>query len=88
MSGQHQNTAQFNGMDQGEGIEGWFTLFNMVSHPLPYPRSAGTRAIVARIASECSPNDAYANVISWKSTPRKGYGGVMETPAVPVCGRF
>ncbi|XP_063615285.1 C-reactive protein 1.1-like [Penaeus indicus] len=88
VSGQHQNTAQFGGMDQGAGIEGWFTLFNMVSRPLFNPKSARTLATVARIASECSPHAAYGDVISWTSTPRKGYGGVMETPAAPVCGWF
>ncbi|XP_027224173.1 C-reactive protein 1.4 isoform X1 [Penaeus vannamei] len=88
VSGQHQNTAQFNGMDQGEGIEGWFTLFNMFSRPLLYPNSRGTLAAVARIARQCSPDQPEGDVISWRSTPRKGYGGIMETPAIPVCGKF
>ncbi|XP_042871780.1 C-reactive protein 1.1-like [Penaeus japonicus] len=88
VSGQHQNTA-FNGMDQGKGIEGWFTLFNMFSNPLLYPKSTRTLDLVARIAKQCSiDQQVEGNVISWKSTPRKGYGGIMETPAVPVCGQF
>ncbi|XP_071526625.1 C-reactive protein 1.4-like [Panulirus ornatus] len=86
-SGQHQNTALFMGMDQGEGIEGWFTLFQMSSRPLHSPYSKATANTVEALASQCS-RDLVCDIVSWRGTPRKGYGGVTETPGQEDCGDF
>lgn len=84
-SGQRQNTGD--GMDRGEGLEGWMALFQMSVRPLLNPTSAETLRMVSRLGSSC--NGLYSgDLISWTKTPRKGYGGVQETPALPVCGNF
>ena len=85
VSGQHQNTELTQGMDQGEGINGWFTLFQMSAKPLGSFAEAETKA---KLASQCSA-DMEGDLISWTTTPRKGYGGITETPSYSkACGRF
>ncbi|XP_042230192.1 C-reactive protein 1.4-like isoform X2 [Homarus americanus] len=87
VSGQRQNTALAAGMDQGEGLEGWFTLFQLSARPLLNPNSPNTAFAVTSLASGCSI-DLGGDVISWRGTPRRGYGGVMETPGREICGHF
>ncbi|XP_068217758.1 C-reactive protein 1.4-like [Palaemon carinicauda] len=84
-SGQRQNTDD--GMDRGEGLEGWMTLFQMSVRPLLNPASPQTLRMVSRLASSCN-GQFNGDLISWSRTPRKGYGGPQETPARPVCGNF
>lgn len=86
VSGQHQNTLH-NGMDVGQGLEGWMTLLQLSSRPLLNPTSLTAGYFVTTLASQCS-RDYGGDVISWRSTPRKGYGGIMETPGSEVCGHF
>lgn len=88
VSGQHQSTSQTMGMDQGEGLNGWFTLFQLSSKALDPFDVATIDATVAILASQCT-GEIEGDLISWRNTPRKGYGGVMETPSYSkVCGRF
>lgn len=87
MSGQHQRTSLNNGLDQGEGLNGWLTLFQLSSKPLGR-LSSTKKAAVARLASQCS-NEMEGDLISWKKTPRKGHGGASETLSEnKVCGAF
>nr|XP_045602293.1 C-reactive protein 1.4-like [Procambarus clarkii] len=87
VSGQHQKTAITGGMDRGEGLEGWFTLFQLSAQSIKDPTSNRAANVVASLTSKCT-EDFGGDVISWRKTPRKGYGGVAETPGREVCGAF
>lgn len=89
VSGQHQRSRIDNpiGMDRGEGVEGFLTLFQLSSKPLRQPYSVASAALVDSLASQCS-KDLGSDVISWRNTPRKQFGGVTETPAREECGNF
>lgn len=86
VSGQHQNTLH-NGMDVGQGLEGWMTLLQLSQETLYQPDSYSTKQYVKSLATFCS-KDVGGDVISWRVTPRKGYGGIMETPGTQICGHF
>lgn len=87
MSGQHQNAGLFVGKDMGEGLNGWLTLFQLSSKPLGV-LSYATKTVVARLASQCT-GELEGDLINWRTTPRKGYGGAMVTPSFSkVCGAF
>lgn len=87
VSGQHQSTSLNMGLDQGEGLNGWLTLFQLSSKALG-PLSSTTKTAVAHLTSQCT-DDMEGDLISWKKTPRKGHGGATETPSQSkVCGVF
>ena len=86
ISGQHQNTLN-NGMDRGEGLEGWLTLFHFDSRAIPNPSSTSSILNVKKLSKSCQAVDS-GNVIGWLRTPRKGYGGLGEFPSAERCGHF
>lgn len=87
VSGQHQNSGLNIGKDMGEGLNGWLTLFQLSSKPLG-PLTHATETAVARLASQCT-GEMEGDIINWRKTPRKGFGGAMSTPSFSkVCGVF
>ncbi|KAK3852973.1 hypothetical protein Pcinc_040463 [Petrolisthes cinctipes] len=86
VSGQHQNTLH-NGEDVGQGLEGWMTLLQLSREPLYQPDSYAIKRYVKFLATFCS-KDVGGDIIGWRVTPRKGYGGIMETPGRQTCGYF
>ncbi|XP_063888943.1 pentraxin-related protein PTX3-like [Scylla paramamosain] len=80
----------YNSVDQGEGLNGWLTLFQLSAKPIGVPTSSDSVAAKAERAFNCADDhDKEGETISWNRTPRKGFGGVTETPSYnSVCGQF
>lgn len=71
----------------GHGLHGWLTLLGFDTHGIQRANYWMTRMMVSVVADGCSP-EVGGDVINWKNTPRRGYGGAMEAPANSTCGAF
>ncbi|XP_045114645.1 C-reactive protein 3.3-like [Portunus trituberculatus] len=87
-SGQTRRALFNNGVDQGEGLDGWLTLLQFSGKPIGVPTSSDTVAAKAERAYRCEDQEE-GEFISWSKTPRKSFGGVTAFPTFKsVCGQF
>jgi len=87
VTGQHQNTISAGGMDRGEGLVGEITLVQVWSRALLAAPSKPARKLAYRLANDCDSANG-GDLVTWRSTPRRGYGGVTRRVARQHCGRF
>lgn len=73
--------------DCNDGVNGWMTLLGLDSQGIQRADYWANRLMVSVVANGCRPEHG-GDVLSWKDTPRRGYGGVMEASAKPTCGNF
>lgn len=87
--GQTRNARLYHsGEDQGDGLNGSITLFQLSAKPIGVPTASDTVAAKAERAYKCDDQEE-GEVISWSRTPGKGFGGVTMIPSYnSVCGHF